>query len=52
MLDSLNVPISAPIAPAMLRDGGRRAADVPLAEHGDALGRHSFMDLGILSREV
>ena len=37
---------------AMLRDEGRRAADVFLAEHGDALGHRSSMDLDILLREV
>lgn len=36
----------------MLRDEGRRAADVFLAEHGDALGRRSSMDLDILLRQV
>jgi NTE family protein len=37
---------------AMLRDEGRRAADVFLAEHGDALGHRSSMDLDILLQEV
>ena len=37
---------------AMLRDEGRRAAEVFLAEHGDALGHRSSMDLDILLREV
>jgi NTE family protein len=36
----------------MLRVEGRRAADVLLAEHGDALGRRSSMDLDILLRHV
>jgi NTE family protein len=36
----------------MLRDEGRRAADVFLAEHGDALGHRSSMDLDILLREL
>jgi NTE family protein len=37
---------------AMLRDEGRRAADVFLAEYGDALGHRSSMDLDILLRQV
>ena len=52
MPDLLNVPIRAPIAPAILRHEGRRAAGIVLAEHGDALGRRSSMGLGILLREV
>ena len=36
----------------MLRDEGRRAADAFLAEHGDALGRRSSMDLDVLLRQV
>jgi NTE family protein len=36
----------------MLRDEGRDAADVFLAEHGDALGHRSSLDLDILLREV
>lgn len=37
---------------AMLRDEGRRAADVFLAGHGDALGRRSSMDLDALLWQV
>ncbi len=37
---------------AMLRDEGRRAADIFLTEHGDALGHRSSMDLDILLREL
>jgi NTE family protein len=36
----------------MLRDEGRRAADLFLAEHGDALGHRSSVDLDILLREI
>ena len=36
----------------MLRDQGRRAADIFLAEHGDSLGHRSSMDLDILLGEV
>jgi NTE family protein len=36
----------------MLRNAGRRAAEVFLARHGDALGHRSAMDLDILLREV
>lgn len=36
----------------MLRDEGRRAADALLADHGDALGRTSSMDLDDLLRQV
>jgi predicted acylesterase/phospholipase RssA len=56
--DTIIVPINPVERPgtreflAMLRDEGRHAADVFLAEHGDALGHRSSMDLDILLREV